>query len=301
MSIYLGEIAAIFTAVCWTFTAVFFSLAGKQVGSVAVNRIRLILAVIFLSLTHLVLFSSLLPTGAGPEQWFWLAVSGVIGLAIADAFLFQSYVWIGPRLGMLLMSLAPVIAALLAWIFLDETLTGGQIMGILVTIGGTAWVVMDRTGPNGRRTDNPNYMWGIMFGLGAATGQAIGLITAKKGMGAELSALSGNLIRMIAAAAVMWGFAIFRGQAGETIRQFLNNRSVATNILGGSFFGPFVGVWLSLVAIQLTQIGVAGTLMALAPIFLLPVGRIIFKEEIGWQAILGTLVAVAGVGILFLS
>jgi len=300
LSISFGEIAAILTAVCWTFTAIFFALAGQEVGSVVVNRIRLLLAVMLLGGTHWLLLSSPLPQ-AGPERWFWLGISGVIGLAVADAFLFQSYLWIGPRLGMLLMSAAPVLAALLAWLFLGETLGWQQILGILLTVGGIAWVVLEKNGATPQLGRNPNFAWGILFGVGAATGQAIGLITAKKGLGGDFSPLSGNLIRMISAASVMWAITIFQGKALYSLRRAVSSRRLVRNILGGSFFGPFVGVWLSLVAVQLTQIGVASTLMALAPIFLLPVGAVVFKEKITLPAIVGTLVAVAGVALLFLA
>lgn len=300
MTNYLGEFAAILTAVCWTFTAVFFALAGREVGSVVTNRVRLLLAVLLLSTTHWLVLASPLPLHAEPERWFWLSISGVIGLAIADAFLFQSYVWIGPRLGMLLMSSAPVLATLLAWIFLGETLRLWQITGILLTVGGIAWVVLERNGSAVTPAEKSNFGWGILFGLGAATGQAIGLITAKKGLGGDFPALSGNLIRMIAAAAVMWSYTIARGRAGFTLKRFVSSRSVTLNILGGSFFGPFIGVWLSLVAVQLTHVGVASTLMALAPIFMLPVGYYIFKEKISGRVIFGTVTAMAGVSLLFL-
>ena len=301
MSIYFGEIAAILTALCWTFTAVFFAQAARQVGSVVVNRVRLLLAVLLLSITHWLLLSSLFPLNAGLERWIWLSISGVIGLAIADAFLFQSYLWIGPRLGMLLMSMAPVVATLLAWIFLNETLGSIQIIGILLAVGGTAWVVSARSSDGKKPTDNPNYMWGLLFGIGAATGQAVGLITAKKGLSGDFPALSGNLIRMVAAAAVMWGYAAARGKSGSTLQRAFSNRFAGLTLLGGSFFGPFVGVWLSLVAIQLTQVGIASTLMALTPIFLIPVGYFIFKEEITWAVVVGTVIAIVGVTLLFVS
>jgi drug/metabolite transporter (DMT)-like permease len=184
MSIYFGEIAAILTALCWTFTATFFSLAGKEVGAMVVNRVRLVLAVLFLTLTHWLMFGQPFPLEASRETFGWLAFSGVVGLVIADACLFQSYVWIGARLGMLLLSSSPVVAALLAWIFLGETLHWLQIAGIFLTVAGIAWVVLERGGPNGAQA-HPNFGWGILLGIGAATGQAIGLIAAKKGMGAD--------------------------------------------------------------------------------------------------------------------
>jgi drug/metabolite transporter (DMT)-like permease len=296
---FLGELAALGTSLCWSATATFFTLAGQKVGSVVVNRIRLLLAVLFLLTAHWLLLGSLLPLSAGRERWSWLAVSGVIGLVVADGFLFQSYVWIGPRLGSLLMSLSPVVSAVLAWLVLAEKLTAGQMAGIALAISGVMWVVLDRDSPVRTSPDRRRYLWGVLFGLGAATGQAIGLITAKKGLGGDFPALSGNLIRMLAATTTLWAITLFQGQAGATVQRLASHRPAMVNIVGGAIFGPFLGVWLSLIAIQLTHIGVASTLMALPPIFLLPISHFVFKERLGWAAILGTLVAMIGVVILF--
>ncbi|MBI1880695.1 MAG: DMT family transporter, partial [Chloroflexi bacterium] len=204
-----------------------------------------------------------------------------------------------PRLGSLVMSLSPVVSALLAWLILAEDLSAGQMAGIALAIGGVMWVVLERNGPVRTSPDRRRYLWGILFGLGAATGQAIGLITAKKGLGGDFPALSGNLMRMLAAAATLWTITFFQGQVTATVQCLTGQRQAVLNIVSGAFFGPFLGVWLSLIAIQLTHIGVASTLMALPPIFLLPISHFVFKERLGWAAIAGTIVAMIGVAILF--
>jgi drug/metabolite transporter (DMT)-like permease len=297
----LGEFAALGTSLCWSATATFFALASQRVGSVVVNRLRLLLAVILLLATHWLLLAAPLPLGAGLERWSWLAVSGVIGLVVADGLLLQSYVWIGPRLGMLLMSLAPVVGALLAWLALAETPTPGEALGIGLTIGGVIWVILDRSETTPSTPKQHYFGWGILFGLGAAAGQAIGLILAKKGLGGDFPPLSANLIRMLAAASTIWAITFWQGQAAPTVRRLLSQRRAVLAIAGGAFFGPFVGVWLSLFAIQQTHVGIASALMALPPIFMLPISHFVFKERLGYQAIAGTFVAMAGVAILFLG
>ncbi len=300
MNTYTGEFAALATALFFTATSTMFTLAGRQVGSLVLNRSRLILAIIFLIGAHLVLRVPL-PIHAAPDRWLWLSLSGVIGLVMGDAFLFQAFIWIGPRLSMLLMGLAPVLAAVLAWLFLSETLTGWQIVGILITLVGTSWVILDRNGYQQKNaTDKRNYLMGILFGLGGATGQAVGLITAKEGLGGNFPALSGTLIRMLAAALTLWAITFLSGQAKKTIQQVVNHPRASLFILGGAFTGPFLGVTFSLLAIQHTEVGVASTIMALPPVFLLPVGYFVFKEKLEWHAILGTALAMLGVALLFL-
>jgi len=296
---YIGEISALATSLFWTATSTQFTLAGNQVGSVVVNRARVLLAIVFLFSAHWVLHIPI-PLFAGVDRWFWLGISAVVGLVIGDAFLFQAFVWIGPRLSMLLMSLAPILASLVAWIFLRETLSWLQIAGILLTIVGIAWVITERNGTMNHAAANPNYLRGVLFGLGAATGQALGLIFAKQGLANNFSPLSGTLMRMLVAALVLWSFTLLRRQAGETFRQLNRHRQASLFLLGGSFTGPFLGVTFSLLAVQRTEVGIASTLMALPPLFLLPVGHFVFKERIGIGAIAGTLVTMLGVAILFL-
>ncbi len=296
----LGPIAALSTSVCWSFTSTFFTLAGRRVGSMVVNRTRLVLAVIFLMLTHWALLGSPFPWHAAPERWFWLGLSGIVGLVIGDALLFQSFIWLGPRLSMLLMSLVPVISALFAWILLGEQLALWQIIAILITVGGIASVILDQKGNNAAIVSGKAYFLGILFGLGAALGQAAGLIAAKKGLADNFSALSGTLIRMFVAMVVLWSTTFLMRQGQETLRRLQEDVKAFQYLLAGSFFGPFLGVYLSLVAVQATQVGIASTLMSLPPIFLLPISHFVFGERIGIRAVAGTLVAFAGVAMLLL-
>jgi drug/metabolite transporter (DMT)-like permease len=296
----LGQLAALGTSLCFSATSTLFTLAGRRVSALVVNRTRLLLAIAFLLLAHAFLGEPL-PFGAEPFRLFWLGISGVIGLALGDVFLFQAFVWIGPRLSMLMMSLAPVLASLMGWLFLDESLSAGQMVGIALTIGGIAWVVLERNGTDvAGGAHNRQYLMGLLFGLGAAVGQAGGLVTAKFGSVGDFSALSGTLIRMVSAAMVMWVAAALSRQVGLTIRRVRDNPQALLYLVGGAFFGPFLGVTLSLYAIQRTPVGIASTLMALPPIFLLPIGRLVFKERFGWQAVTGTLIAILGVSLLFL-
>ena len=294
----LGPLAALATSVLWSFTSTAFSLAGRRVGSMVVNRIRLLLAVLFLMLTHWVLQGTPMPLSVSPERWFWLGLSGVIGLIIGDALLFQCFVWLGPRLSMLLMSLVPVMSVGLAWIFLDETLTGLQLLAVGVTIAGVSFVILDRAGNSAAIVKGKRYALGILLGLSSALGQALGLITAKKGLTGNFSVLSGTLMRMTVAMILLWLLTFAMRQGQETLRRVRQDSTAMKQLLFGAFSGPFLGVYLSLLAVQLAPVGIASTLMALPPIFLLPISHFVFDEQIGWRAILGTVVALAGVVLL---
>jgi drug/metabolite transporter (DMT)-like permease len=302
----LGEVAALLTAMCFSTSSIFFTVAGRKYGALVSNRLRLIAAILFLGIAHWIFFGFPIPINAGAERWLWLGSSGIVGLAIGDLFLFKAYVTLGPRLGLLFLSLAPALASLLAWLLLGETLSVGNILGIIMTLAGITWVVLES---NIRERSSAfkdfdihqkGYLNGIIAGVIAAVGQALGVVLAKNGLVNNFPILSANVIRMTAAFVALWGVTIIQRQVISTIKQANDQRVGLLYILGGSFFGPLIGVSLSLYAIQNTSIGIASTIIALPPVFLLPIGYFIFKERISWRAAVGTLLAIAGVGLLFL-
>lgn len=301
----LGEIAALLTAMCYSISSIFFTFAGRKFGPLVSNRLRLVMAILLLGVIHWIVFGTPIPTNAGVDRWLWLGTSGIVGLAIGDLFLFQSYVVLGPRLGLLFLSLSPALASVLAWLILGEVLSAGNILGIVLTLAGITWVVLESNhkvkSPSGNShlaLENRN-LKGIIAGLIAATGQALGVVLAKPGLQNNFPPISGNVIRLSTAFLALWLVTLFQGQLISTVQQANAQRAGLLYILAGAIFGPLVGVSLSLFAIQNTNVGIASTLIALPPIFLLPVGYYMFKEHISWQAVAGTVVAVVGVGLLF--
>lgn len=299
---YIGQIAALATSIAWSCTSVLFTISGKKIGSVSSNQIRLIFAGFLAVVTHLILFRSLIPLNAGLNRWGWLALSGIFGYVVSDGLLFQSFLYIGTRLSMLVFSMSPIFSTLMAWLFFHETLSIQELMAILVVILGVACVVMDRQNHAAgiKQVTGHEFRTGLLLGLLAALGQSVGLLFSKIGLQGDFPALSGNVVRLLTAAIVIWLPVIFRGKISQTVQTMRANVNALWIVAGGAFSGPFLGVWLSLIAIQNAPMGIASTLMGLAPVVLLPISWILFKERFGWLAIVGTVVAVIGTALFFL-
>ena len=296
---FFGEIAALATAFFFAMTALIFTSTGRSVGSQVTNRMRLLFALFYLIVINLILFRQPLPLSAESSRWFWLSLSGIIGLSLGDAFLFQSMVSIGTRLGSLLLSLAPIFGSIIAWLFFGEVLSILQITGIAITLAGIAWVVASHQEPP--NTPRGHTKRGVIFGVLAGLGQAVGLVLSKEGMSGGFSPFQANAIRMLAAVSFSWLLATLAGKAGNTFQELRGKPRILGLLALGAFVGPVLGVVSSLIAIQYVEIGIASTLMALPPVILLPISYFAFREKIGWQAILGTVVALAGVAVLFLA
>jgi drug/metabolite transporter (DMT)-like permease len=141
---YQGEIFALITSVCWTISAMSYEVAGKKIGTVPMNLIRMVMAFIFISIYTSIFRGFPLPTDANQHQWIWLLISGFVGFVIGDIMLFQSFVVIGARVAMLVMSLVPPITAFLGWIILGETMTLWQLFAMTVTVSGIILVMLKR-------------------------------------------------------------------------------------------------------------------------------------------------------------
>jgi drug/metabolite transporter (DMT)-like permease len=292
-----GELAALATAVAWSFTAIFFSYSGRRIGSGVVNRSRLIFAFCFLLITHRILQGEFFPWGTEPGRWGWLAVSSLLGLVLGDAFLFRAYVMIGPRLSMLLMSTVPIFSTLFGWLLFRETVAGIEFLGIALAVTGVAWVVTEgQTDP--LLMNKHYYRRGLMFGLLGAFGQVANLVTARYALTDDYPAISATVIRILVALVVLWGAAAIQRQIRATFIAW-RDRPAFRALIAGSIVGPFLGIWFSLIAVQYTRLGIAATLMALPPIILIPLEYIIYKRRVSPRGLIGTLMAMIGVALLF--
>lgn len=303
MQNYFGEIAGLLTAVFWTVTSMAFESAGKKVGSLAVNLIRLVMAFFFIGIYSWIARGFFFPTDATLFQWQWLAFSGLVGFVIGDLLLFQAFVVIGARISMLMMSLAPPFAAFVGWLMLGEVLTPKSWVGMAITMTGIVIVILKRekTELNGSivRKLKSNYsVPGILLALGGALGQAAGLVLSKKGMG-SYDAFSASQIRVLTGIAGFSILFIFM-KRWPRVWSALKHGSAMKRITLGAFFGPFLGVSFSLLAVQHTETGIAATLMAIVPVLIILPAVIIFKEKVNWKEILGAVVTVAGVALFFL-
>jgi len=303
MQQYFGEIAAVLTAVFWTVTSMSFESAGKKVGSLSVNLIRLVLAFVIYCILNYFRRGMILPFDAGAERWAWLALSGLVGFVIGDLLLFQSYVIIGARIAMLIMALAPPITAFAGWLILGEMLSPMNWVGMFVTLAGISIVILKREKKDldstKKRKITTNYsVKGILLAFGGAVGQGVGLVLSKKGMG-DYDAFAASHIRVITG---MIGFAllILITKRYGNVWKAIKHRPAMNRIALGSVFGPFLGVSFSLLAVQHTQAGIAATIMSIVPVLIIPPAILLFHEKVNWKEILGAVITVGGVAIFFL-
>lgn len=294
---HFGEFAALLTAIFWTVSALAFETATRRLGSVSVNILRLAIGFVFLSILILIRKGILLPLDASPGNWFWLTLSGLVGFVFGDLFLFKSYMIIGSRFSMLIMTLVPLFTALFGWMIIGEHLTLLNFLGMSLTFGGISLAIFSRETVNEKLTLKlaPT---GILYALGGAVGQALGLVLSKLGMN-EYDPFSATQIRIIAGIA---GFAVLV----TIMRRWKNIMVAIRDIPGmkslslGAFFGPFLGVSFSLLSVKFTKTGIASTIMALTPVFIILPAILLYKQKVTFPEAAGSVISVCGVALFFI-
>lgn len=299
----LGETAAVITSFLWTMSSIFFTSAGRKIGSLSVNAYRTVIALGLLLAAHVILLGSVLPF-ASSAQWFWMGISGVVGLCIGDSGLFAAYVVMGPRRSLLVMALSPIFASVLAFMMLGEVISTLALVGMAITLGGIMLVVLESEERSGESPLSKRMKgYGFFFALIGAAGQGVGLVLAKKGIDLNpsftLDPLSATLMRMAAGALSLWLVLLVAGRLPELRRAFSSGQGMNQTV-AAAFLGPFLGVTLSMVAVTYAQAGVAQTLMSLSPVLIIPVIWILHKQRTSWRGILGAAISLLGVSILFL-
>jgi drug/metabolite transporter (DMT)-like permease len=312
MSLPLGELAAIGTSLCWTVSAFSFEVAAKRIGPLAMNLVRVVLALSILSIVMLFVRGTPLPTDATAAQLGWLALSGLVGLVFGDLCLFRAYVEIGARRAMLVQTTAPIFTALMGWVLLGETPRPLAAVGTALVLLGVAWAIRERTAAATRATTvaslpppvssqagallGGNLGLGVVLALGGALGQAGGLVLSKLGMHGY-HPIGATQIRMIAAA-IGFGIVVSSLRAWRRVGEALHQRTAVGYTAVGALFGPTIGVSLSLVAITHTQAGIAAALMATQQVWMVVATLITGRERVGLAGIGGAVLAVSGVVLL---
>ena len=305
---YLGELISIGVAFSWTATALLSEFGSKRLGNLTLNVLRMALALLFSMAMFWVVTGMPLPSGGTMEAYGWLLLSGLVGYVIGDFCLFQCYIIIGSRYGQLFMTLAPLAAAFMAWMTLGQEMTLMSIVAMVVTLFGIGISVLGRGERHKVALKLP--LNGVLFAIGAALCQGIGLVLSKIGMDhyetstvantpSWMIPFSANFFRCIAGIVGFTLLLYFR-EGFSPLRDALNDRKGLSVATATTIFGPFVGVAFSLMALQYTA-GIASTLMAMTPIIILLPSYWLFHTKITWRAVLGAVISVIGVSLFFLA
>lgn len=294
-----GELAALAAALLWALASVTYGWIGQQVSPLGLNISKGIVAIVMLSLT-LILSGELTPQISHSNLWL-LLLSGIAGIGLGDTAYFEAMQRLGARRTLLLKeALSPPITACFALIFLAEILSTGAWVGIFLTVLGVIWVISERLPSLKGPTE---LLSGISFGLLAALAQAVGAVLSRAALaGTDVSPLWAALLRLSAGVGVLLLWELVQQQSGQQLGWLkgMNSKRLLAALVLAAFGGTYLGIWLQQVALKYTPAGIAQTLGATSPLFVLPVVAAL-GEVISIRAVLGVAIAIGGIALIFIT
>jgi drug/metabolite transporter (DMT)-like permease len=303
----IGAGLALGTAVFWGISPLCFASAGRQIGSYPVALLRVALATGLL-LTILPLYK--LAAGASlsmpiSSQWFWLLVSGVIGMGFGDLLGYEALATLGPRRTTQLITIAPVASVLLAWVWLGETFQPLTLAGMVVVLSATSYAVLVRSS-QAQVGQEPGHVsgWGLFCAIGGAVLMGVGAVTARQAFRLgeidpllRIDPILATTIRVGGAAVFLWLIAAARREVVRLWRHMADPLA-RDRILLGTLLGPTLGMICYVSALKYTKTGVVSTLSSISPLVLLPIVYLRYKAKIGWDVVVACVLAIAGVAII---
>ena len=291
---YLGETAALTAALLWAISSIVYARLGVNISPLQLNLYKGIVAIALIVIT---LFGQKLDLSqVTANTWELLFLSGVIGIGLGDTAYFAALNSLGARRTLLLETASPPLGALLAAIAIGEQLTSIAWCGMLLTIIGIAWVISERNPINNRKPER----LGIIYGLLAAIAQASGAVISRWALvQSNISPLASTLIRLVGGTIIVIGLLWFLPQKTQSnsVKWQLTGQSIAIIVLAATM-STYLGIWLQQISLKFAPTGIAQTLLATSPLFILPLVAL-QGEKISYRAILGVCISLIGIALMF--
>ena len=293
---FRGEVAALAGACLWAISATVYIVIGAKIPPLLLNLAKGLIAIAFIFLTFILTKHEFSPVNI--MAIMGLVISGLIGIGIGDTAYFRALNSLGARKTLLLETLAPPITAILAFIFIGEKLNTTIWMGIIITITGIAWVISERNPQNIEQSEKTKV--GIRWAFLGVISQAIGAVIARYTLSnTEISALESALIRLVGGTIII--LILMASQQKPILSVVKTNWSIKLVIIltVTAFASTYLGIWLQQTAFKFAPAGVAHTLLATSPLFVLPIVTAL-GEKISYRSIMGAIIALVGVSLLFI-
>ena len=300
MSLWLGELAGIGTAASWSVSNQIHSAISRTTGATGLLIVRFPFFICTIGLMCL-LFGT--DTTLSLKAFWYLGLSGILGMGLCDWALYRGILITGPPLGILILSLSAAFTAIMGALFLGQSLNAQAMTGMLVILLGIGWVSTDggdsilmpgQQVPHGKKLAE-----GIFMLVIAALGLASGFIFMKLALNDGTSPLWAAFIRIFPVAFLFWGLGFISGQTKTAIAHLRQNRRFLLLLPIAGVFSS-MGLWFSCEAVDRIPTGVAATLIGLQPIGVTILGAIWYKKRPSFRAFSGIVIAFVGTALVCL-
>ena len=288
----LGEILALICAAMWASAVVLYKYVGDSLRANTLNFLKNSIALCLLVPTALLVEGFNLPD-LSVIQWWVVALSGYIGIAVADTFFLQALRYLGAGRTAIVASLYSPFVVILSMIFLAETLVVWQWLGFVLVLLGIMVVVYQRQYQDISR---PQLIKGALFAASSVFFTASSVVAMKPILIHDGFFWMVSL-RMLAGLLGMVIYLVIRREVRQSIDEVTSGKHNWKGIVAASVCGSYLALLFWLAGFKYTDASIASVLNETASIFIVIMAWLFLKESLTLRKISGVLMTFLGVGI----
>ncbi|GIR89165.1 MAG: membrane protein [Candidatus Neomarinimicrobiota bacterium] len=289
----MGDLYAVITAVCWSSAVILFDISTKNFTAIQLNVLKNFIGVFGFILT-IVLFSIPSPNFS-QQDIFTLALSGFLGILIADGLFLESLRRLGSGLSAVVSTIYTPTVFIIAFILFNETINLHSYIGGVLVLGGITISVFQPLKTIKKR----NLYIGILFGIIANILTAYSVLIIKPIM-KNNSVVYVALYRF--SIGFIFGILINVVKSGtKTVIQKFKQGLTNHYVILGALLGTYLSVIFWLAGYKYTLAGRAAIYNQLSTVFIIILARIFLKEPMTSKKVIGVSLAIFGAIIVSVS
>jgi drug/metabolite transporter (DMT)-like permease len=299
---YLGEICSLLSAVFWALAIIIFKKIGDRVSPMVINPVKSTIGLFLFILTYIILDIPLTPNAQfSNTDLITLAISGIIGIGIADIIFLHSLNILGAGISAIVDTVYSPFIILFAFIILGESLTAIQLLGGVLIIASVLYTsIKIQNIPVNRK----RFKQGVLYGVGSIAMMALGIVMIKPILNTVSNQPRLQMwiagYRLISGVLVSGSIMLYANQK-ENILGALRDRTLWLPLIVSSVLATYLGIGMWVMGMSMTTVSISGILNQTATIFIMIFAWIFLGEPLTKRRILSIIVAMFGAYLVFIG
>ena len=299
---YLGEICSLLSAVFWALAIIIFKKIGDRVSPMVINPVKSTIGLFLFILTYIILDIPLTPNAQfSNTDLITLAISGIIGIGIADIIFLHSLNILGAGISAIVDTVYSPFIILFAFIILGESLTAIQLLGGVLIIASVLYTAIKiQNIPVNRK----RFKQGVLYGVGSIAMMALGIVMIKPILNTVSNQPRLQMwiagYRLISGVLVSGSIMLYANQK-ENILGVLRDRTLWLPLIVSSVLATYLGIGMWVMGMSMTTVSISGILNQTATIFIMIFAWIFLGEPLTKRRILSIIVAMFGAYLVFIG
>lgn len=287
----LGSVFALSSAFFWATAVILYKKSGDLFSPLSLNIYKSVVALILIPLTMLILGVPFIPD-IPVNDWLLLALSGILGITLADLFFFTALNKLGAGLMAVIECLYLPSVLFFSYLILGEKLGPGGIIGSLLVLAAVLVGSVGRKNITNQQSFSKEDVQGIIAGILSVVFLAIGIVIIKDVL-EQTNVFWATLVRVVAGSISLFILVICHPNRRLYFKELKFSRAWLT-AFPASLCGNYFALIFWVAGMKYTTASQAAILNQMSSVFIFILAALFLKEKITVNKAMAICLAVTG-------